>query len=183
MKDDINLLITKLFHSIYVNKNFVRPISERRWCKMLNFEYKSYSFQQIYIKKVKHQKVSKFAEFNYKLLHNNYYTISVNKWNKHISKDCEYCLEIEDIEHKIFNCKLVKPIWNKFELCFKCCSTFNIIALGYQFGNLNTVCIEECINILTLSMNNYKIKCRTKEIYPSNEGLINHIKFDIKFLH
>ena len=30
-------------------------------------------------------------------------------------------------------------------------------------------------------MNNYKIKCRIKEIYPSNEGLINHIKVDIKF--
>ena len=112
---DINLLNTKLFHSIYVNKNFVRPISERRWCKKFNFEYKSYSFQQIYIKKVKHPKISKFAEFNYKLLHNMLITNEgVNKWNKDISKDCEYCLEIEDIEHKIFNCKLVKPIWNKF---------------------------------------------------------------------
>ena len=105
---------------------------------------------------------------------------SVNKWNKCISKDCEYCSEIEDIEHKIFNCKLVKPIWNTFELCFKCCLTFKIIVLGYQFGNLNTLCIEECINILTLSMYNYKIKCKMKEIYPSNEGLISHIKFDIK---
>ena len=69
-KFDINIINTKLFHSIYVNKNFVRPISERRWCKKFNFEYKSYSFQQIYIKKVKHPKISKFAEFNHKLLHN-----------------------------------------------------------------------------------------------------------------
>ena len=42
---------------------------------------------------------------------------SVNKWNK--GKDCEYCLETEDTEHKIFNCKLIKPIRDKFELCFK----------------------------------------------------------------
>ena len=39
MKYEINLLNTKLFHSIYVNKNSVKPISERSWCKKFNFEY------------------------------------------------------------------------------------------------------------------------------------------------
>ena len=39
MKYGINLLNTKLFHSIYVNKNSVKPISERSWCKKFNIEY------------------------------------------------------------------------------------------------------------------------------------------------
>ena len=38
MKYDLNLRDTKLFHCIYVNKYFVKPISERSWCKKFNFE-------------------------------------------------------------------------------------------------------------------------------------------------
>lgn len=58
----------------------------------------------------------------YKLLHTcNLLTtnISVSKWDKNNSGNCDFCDTQENIKHLIFECDLIKPIWSKISQLIK----------------------------------------------------------------
>ena len=54
----------------------------------------------------------KFAEFKYKILLN-FLSCGerVNKWNSEVSKLCDFCHEIENVAHMLYQCNRVKHIW------------------------------------------------------------------------
>ena len=102
------------------------------------------------------------SEFNYKLLHgilnNNAY---VSKWNKDVSPLCEICKDEENIKHLLYDCKIIKTIWEKVSSFLKLDVTWKIIVLGfYAEVSDKTLLLNNLIAFITFSMYKYKMKCR-----------------------
>ena len=57
----------------------------------------------------------KIAKFKYKILNFFLNFLScgerVNKWNSEVSKLCDFCQEIENVAHMLYQCNRVKHIW------------------------------------------------------------------------
>ena len=117
---------------------------------------------------------NKIAEFNYKLLHcilNN--NLAVSKRNKTVSPLCDVCLVDEYITHLLFECNIVKNIWQNIEkiLCFRI--TWKHIVLGfYDENNSKTRKINNFISFVCYNIYKYKMKCRFEENHMSKENLI-----------
>lgn len=75
------------------------------------------------------------------VLNNN---LSVSKWNKDVSAECECCQTIEDCEPLLFSCKLVKHIWQEVGIFFNFGISWKILVLGFHYEN----------NIKTRRLNN-----------------------------
>ena len=59
----------------------------------------------IYKDKIWDQKDLKLAEFNYKHLCNIIYTKhKISKWNKNMNDKCDFCGEIQNTKHLLFEC-------------------------------------------------------------------------------
>jgi hypothetical protein len=91
---------------------FQKPLCENKWKKCFNVN--NSSFADTYITKIGNMYEKRISEFKYKSLHgilsNNVY---VNKWNKDVSPLGEICITKEDIKHLLYDCKIVKSIWEK----------------------------------------------------------------------
>lgn len=94
-------LKSNFYYSIFVNMKFKRSVYENRWNKLCGVSA-GIIWKNIYHQKIKCMYDKKVAEFKFKLLNsvlNN--NLSVSKWNKDISCDCECCQKVEDCEHFI----------------------------------------------------------------------------------
>ena len=88
--------------------------------------------KDIFKVKVKEEKENKLREFNFKLLHG---ILPCNKnlmkWKKRDNDQCDVCQHTQSIEHLLFNCTYVKPIWNKVNEIFDINVSFDLI-LGIE---------------------------------------------------
>ena len=75
---------------------------------------------QVFVAKVVQEKEKKLKEFNFKLLHG---IMLCNKnlfrWKIRPYDICDVCQEIQTIEHLLYNCPYVKPLWNVVDLVFE----------------------------------------------------------------
>ena len=90
----------------------------------------------IFSKKVYNEKETKLKEFNFKLLHG---ILPCNKnlrnWRVKDSDKCDVCENIQSIEHLLFECQYVQPLWDRIN----------------QFYNTN-------INFLTILGSDHRFK-------------------------
>ena len=70
----------------------------------------------IFVNKIVSEKEIKFKEFNFKLLHG---MLPCNKnlksWKLKSDDACDVCQQQQSIEHLLFDCTYVKPLWNMIE--------------------------------------------------------------------
>ena len=98
----INKIKSSVFYKIFIEKKFLRPITENYWSEL--FDTPRYLWASIYHVKISKMSDKHIAEFNYKLFHrllNN--NLSVSKWNPNVQKFCAYCGDIENIIQLLFN--------------------------------------------------------------------------------
>ena len=107
-----DVLNTKLFYTILRDKKFERPYVEKMWEKYFNISLCNVDWHIIYMTNFRELKYKKFSEFKYKILHNILPCGKlVARWNKERTPFCEFCKEIEDIQHMLYSCSRIKTIW------------------------------------------------------------------------
>ena len=88
-----------------------------------------------FIKKVSLVREIKLKEFNFKVLHG---ILSCNlnlmRWKIRDSHDCDVCGETQTIEHLLYSCVYVRPLWQIVDLVFEVDISFkHILGLDEQF--------------------------------------------------
>ena len=69
--------------------------------------------QRAFIQKIKFEKEIKLKEFNFKILHGILpCNQNLQKWKIKQSNMCDVCREPQTIEHLVYNCQYVNPLWN-----------------------------------------------------------------------
>jgi len=95
---------------------------------------------KIYREKIQMIKEIKLREFNFKILHG-ILACNLNLWQWKIkpSNLCDLCDKIQSIEHLLFDCIYVKPLWERVEQIYNVTIDYNVI-LGIR-SNHDINCI------------------------------------------
>lgn len=145
---------------------------ENIWCR--EFQIGKSHFDTIYENKVRSLFDKSVSEFSYKLLHNMLTTtISVSKWDKNNSGNCDFCDTQENIKHLIFECDLIKPIWSKIYFSTNK-DRYNMENDCYRliiFSNKYTFILDNTLSFLACKIYKYKMKCRIVKDQVSYEGV------------
>lgn len=104
--------------------------------------------------------------------------ISVSKWDKNNSGNCDFCDTQENIKHLIFECDLIKPIWtistNKDRYTNV---TWKMIVIGFIiFNNKYTFILDNTLSFLARKIYKYKMKCRIVKDQVTYEGVCRFFK-------
>lgn len=144
---------------------------ENIWCR--EFQIGKSHFDTIYENKVRLLFDKSVSEFSYKLLHNMLTTtISVSKWDKNNSGNCDFCDTQENIKHLIFECDLIKPIWSKISQLIKIDIKWKMIVIGFIiFNNKYTFILDNTLSFLACKIYKYKMKCRIVKDQVTYEGV------------
>ena len=174
---------SKFYYSLFVNMKFQKPLYENKWKKCFNVN--NASFADIYTTKIGNMYEKRISEFNYKLLHgilnNNVY---VSKWNKDVSPLCENCNTNEDIKHLLYECRIVKSIWEKINSYLKFDISWKTIVLGY-YNEINekTTFLNNFISFVCFCIYKYKMKCRIQNEAMLEQSLVNTLKKELLIQH
>ena len=162
----LNTCKSRDFYKILISKCKSRGSMESIYSRRFNIHGSSI-WQNIYSQKVKCILIPKLAEFNFKILHNilpNGYIL--NKWNSKVSRFCELCNEIETTEHMLYECNVIRNIWNSISNIVKINITWKSILCGFPGCD-----VTDKINILNyiiciVSYTIFKVnsKCKFEDI-------------------
>ena len=125
----------------------------------ISFEYFSQCFPRLY----KISNITKLRDFQFRLLHKKVPSNQeLCKWKIKASSKCNFCDDDDNMEHMLFNCCKIEPIWG--ELCEYIKEKYNVvITLSFVRIVLNDVIIKpnSIINLLVLVMKQliYRYKC------------------------
>ena len=116
---------------------------------------------QAFVAKVVLEKEKKLKEFNFKLLHGiNPCNKNLFRWKVRPYDICDVCQEIQTIEHLLYKCSYVKPLWNVVDLAFETKVNFTQILLLDDLFDHSSVTALICFLIykqwLLLSLENRK---------------------------
>ena len=99
------------------------------------------SCKSIFKRKLIDIKENKLREFNYKLI-NNILPCNANlkKWKISESDACDVCDNVQTVQHLLFECTYVKPLWEVAEMILNTNISFSDVLCGdhcenYLFGN------------------------------------------------
>ncbi len=144
---------SKFFYKILVNVRFKKPDIQHFWAKQFNIENNYHIWKTIYENKVIAEKYKKFAEFNYKMLHNILPCGKlVNKWNKSVSARCVYCNEDETIKHIYYDCNRVNNIWRLLGKVLKMNIQWKHLVIGYIEESQITIFRNKIFTVILYSI-------------------------------
>jgi len=103
----------------------------------------------------------KIKEFNFKMLHGILpCNVNLKKWKIRDSNVCDVCSITQTIEHLLFDCLYVKPIWSLVEDLCKVSITYKLVLgldNGFVYNNLvSLICFLIYKEWLMLSLQNKK---------------------------
>ena len=106
----------------------------------------------VFYSKISCEKENKLKEFNYKLLYGILPCNSnLKRWNIINCDKCDVCDDTQTIEHLIFDCIYVKPIWQLVK---------DVFTIPVSFGNIvcptKNMCSKNGIIITLISFLKYK---------------------------
>ena len=82
----------------------------------------------MYLHKIKDMKEIKLREFNFKIIHGILpCNLNLFRWKIKDSNFCDVCQEIQSIEHLLFECQYVKPLWDKVNNTFSTKVNYKVI--------------------------------------------------------
>ena len=138
-QNNITLPSSKAFYYQFKKANQEIPCN----AFLPQYEPNTHNFDNVYRIKIMAEKEIKLKEFNYKLLHG---ILPCNKnlerWKIRSNNICDVCNQIQTIEHLLFQCRYVKPIWNIVDKVFDSNVTFmQILGLdsGFQYNRIVTL--------------------------------------------
>lgn len=164
----VNDIETKYVYSIFIRKKYTKPFSIGAWAKCFNSEKALIPMKQFFRYKIIHIPDKKLAEFNYKLFSKILvcgYLIS--KWNKNIPSKCPHCQEIHTVEHMLYSCQNVLPIWKQLSKLLKVDISWYKIVFGYLSDHTTSTVICRVINIVAFAIYKHWI-VRNETVYPRN---------------
>jgi len=120
----------------------------------------------VYVEKLRHMKEIKLREFNFKILHGILpCNLNLFRWKIKYSSLCDVCQEIQTIEHLLFECTYVKPLWDKISSTLGTNVNYNVILGLDSKCDVDLIVTMICYFIykewLLLSLED---KCRKKHI-------------------
>ena len=128
------ILNTKKSYGNILRQVFIKPIAEEYWLRYGN----NISFDEIYQMKICNIKERKLSEFNYKVLNRILpCRKALHNWDKIENNKCTMCNQIETVEHMLFSCTNIKPIWNIIEIELGKQIDYPLLVLGID--SLDTV--------------------------------------------
>lgn len=122
---------SKCFYNIF--KNSVESHNVNSYLNL--FTHNDEDIRNVYNVKVKLESEIKLKEFNYKMI----YGIlpcnkNLHKWRIRSSNSCDICGQVQTIEHLLFQCYYVKPLWSEIDRIFEIQTTFyKILGLDCNF--------------------------------------------------
>jgi len=179
---EISELTSKDFYNMLIRKKITRSHMESVFSKEFDVLNHIDFWNDIYLRKVKVFPVKKIAEFNFKILHNTFYSgYMVNRWNKACSANCKYCGILETPKHLLFECKRIKALWEKVGRILKINIAWKHIVIGVNDTNTNSQIINMCISIVAYSINCLWIKCSMSNTPYENVKMMEHIESSLLF--
>ena len=112
-KQTYNLVRQSQYIYEYVSLIGQLPKCERKWSEYLNTEL---NWEDIHIIPYCITRETYMQSFQYKIVHRFYpcnYALSI--WYSDHTPCCNYCGEIDYLEHIFFNCKQVEPLWDAIQ--------------------------------------------------------------------
>ncbi len=101
---------SNFYYPLLIEKKFVRNYMEHAWER--DFGIQKTAWPSIYMSKVWKNVDRKLSEFNYKILCNILSNRQlVSKWNRNIDNKCQFCNEIQNTKHLLYECPRVNNIW------------------------------------------------------------------------
>ena len=130
--------------------------------------------------------ITKFRDFQYRLLTNNIYTNNILfYWKKTKSKVCDFCKKLDQtVPHMLIECEVVQKIWQEFKtFCNKCINT-NMSILRFQKKEimLNLVHPKPCnvVNFMALIIKQYLFYSKCNQSIPLFREAIARIEMIYK---
>ena len=176
-----NTQIGKLGHRGFYGllRKVSEPISIAMWKRKFNIEISEVHWVSIF-----HIKEVRLQVLNWKILHNIYPTnILLHKMKIKTSDKCEFCDEVDFIEHFFFHCSKIRMLWKeiekhilfRFNLRIKIDAThvlFGVMKLSEKISKNNLYKINTIIAVGKLVISKYKygnsrnlIEIYEKEMY------------------
>lgn len=147
----------------YLDQVISTPNSENKWHLYLDTENLDWSYCYLLSSIVTRD--TNVQSLQYRILHRIYpcnYWLS--KWNENIQSKCDYCNEIDYLEHYFFSCESLDMFWKSLRrwwlISLQC--TFDLTEQNIIFGVLNAYDddIIHMINYCILYAKFYITRCR-----------------------
>ena len=146
---------SRFFYKILRSKLESRPNMESIHARNFKFENTKSAWQNIYKQKICDINIVRIKEFNFKLINNILPCGKIlNKWQTNVSAKCEYCSQIETIQHMIYECERVKIIWKLISEIIKCNIMLKTITCGWPSYDISKklYCFNVIISIVTYAI-------------------------------
>ena len=138
-------------------------------------------WKQVYTQKILNIPIRKIADFNFKLVHNILPSSAlVSRWNSKVT--CKNCNVLDDTEHMLYNCNLVKDIWSISSFFSNIQLKWNHLSVGYKtFFEGNIIYdINLFISIICYAIFKYSMTCKCNNKIQSGTGVKHAVANDIK---
>ena len=164
---------SKEFYVIYKEKSASNVQIETKYLMKYVNDRDDDLIRNIYLKKIIQIKEMKLKEFNFKMLHGILpCNLNLFRWKIRLSYMCDVCQDIQSIEHLIFSCTYVKPLWETVsQACGITIDHSVILGLNNeQSTNIDFIVTLICFLIykewLLLSLDNkYRRNCINLDFY------------------
>jgi hypothetical protein len=170
-KHNLDDISTNDLYWHFVSTFSQRPTSEKKWNEKLEFEIDENMFNLIYVNDKGLTNDTSIQNFQYKVTHRimacNY---NLKIWKIKETNICDYCTELDTIEHHLVECKICMDFWKSIFnwWSFNIETWFQIETYDIIFGIPNER-YETIINQL-----NYVILIAKYYIYKKKEKITNH---------
>ena len=162
------------YHTYLQQKLYSIGESSRDYLNRYNITRDDDSYGHVFTKKVKFEKEIKLKEFNFKLLHGILpCNKNLEKWKIKPNDRCDVCGLSQTIDHLLYNCNYVRPLWRIIERKFGISLSFEqLLGLDPLFEYDSIVTIISFLiykEWLLLSLENKQRKDNLNQMYFKNE--------------
>ena len=136
-------------------------------------------WENIYKQKITCIKIPKLAEFNYKMLQNIVPCGKiVSKWQKGVNEKCDFCGQIENVKHMLFECPRVSEIWKLVSTSLGFEVKWKHIVCGFPSSNIteNICSLNYVIGIIVYSIFNVNSKSKFEKKCYKNLNMKHIVK-------
>ena len=174
---------SKFYYEILCGKEQCRGSMESVYAREFSFENNKQIWHNIFMQKVL-LKIPKLNEFNFKILNNIVPCGNVlYKWQKSISKHCDFCNNIETTKHMLYECERVCNIWKDISSSVNVNITWKHIVCGFPSYEPSTKIqsINYMISIVTYAIFKENSYCKFKELKYGQVNLKAVVKQNIMY--
>ena len=119
VKKNVNMVQCRDYYNYFITSKDIKPHSQKKWCesfpKLISVDTSIWN--RIYTLTYCITRETKLQSFQYRIIHR---ILPCNKWLNDIkileSNICNFCDEIDTIQHFLIECKCLDQFWDSFSL-------------------------------------------------------------------